>query len=73
MTSDGGTGVSDVQNFQWGTTTSPLTRGEARAVEQAMIERNPGFENKINSISPNHDWFDQAVEWGENWLRSNGL
>lgn len=54
-------------------TRSPLTRGEARAVEQALINRNPGFENLINSISPKHAWYDDAVAWGEAWLRANGL
>ena len=53
-------------------TSSPLTRGEARAVEQALIERNPGFENIRNSISPNHSHYQQAVDWGESWLTSNG-
>jgi RHS repeat-associated protein len=38
-------------------TPSPLTRGEARAVEQALIERNLGFENIRNSISPSHSYY----------------
>jgi len=54
-------------------TSSPVTRGEARAIEQALIERNPGFENIRNSISPNHPWYDQAVDWGESWLTKNGF
>jgi len=53
-------------------TQSPLTRGEARAVEQALIVENPGFQNIINSISPAHPYYQQAVDWGKNWLRSNG-
>ena len=53
-------------------TTSPVTRGEARAIEQALINRNPGFENIRNSISPNHSWYGEAVEWGEAWLRGAG-
>lgn len=32
-------------------TNEPVTRGQARSIEQALIARNPGFENKINSIS----------------------
>lgn len=53
-------------------TSDPLTRGQARAVEQALIARNPGFENAINSISPRHSYYQQAVDWGEAWLRANG-
>lgn len=55
-----------------GITGSPLTRGEARAVEQALIVRNPGFDNVRNSISPRHAWYGDAVAWGEAWLRANG-
>ncbi|MFC6092409.1 RHS repeat-associated core domain-containing protein [Saccharothrix lopnurensis] len=51
-------------------TKSPVTRGEARAIEQALINRNRG-ENKINSISPKHPYYDQAVKWGEAWLNRN--
>ncbi|HEV8628419.1 MAG TPA: hypothetical protein VG034_28635 [Acidimicrobiia bacterium] len=54
-------------------TSSSVSRGEARAIEQAMIERNPLFENAINSISPRHSWYQQAVDWGEQWLTGNGF
>lgn len=50
-----------------------LTRGQARAVEQAMIERSPGFENMRNSISPAHSYYRDAVDWGEEWLTRNGF
>lgn len=50
-----------------------VTRGEARAIEQALIVRNPGFENKINSISPNQPYYQQAVDWGESWLQGHGF
>ncbi|MGD7708309.1 hypothetical protein [Microlunatus sp. Y2014] len=54
-------------------TTEPLTRGQARSVEQALIVRNgAGFENKINSISPKHSYYGDAVNWGEAWLKQNG-
>jgi predicted GIY-YIG superfamily endonuclease len=52
-------------------TTEPVTRRQARAIEQAM-KANPSFSNKINSISPNRDWFNDAVNWGNNRLNSNG-
>jgi hypothetical protein len=54
-------------------TATSVTRGEARAIEQAMIVRNPGFQNARNSISPNHAWYDDAVSWGESWLQRAGL
>ena len=43
-------------------TGTPVTRGEARVIEQALIKNNPGFQNIRNSISPTHTWYEQAVE-----------
>jgi len=40
-----------------------LTRGQARAIEQAIIVHNPAFRNVINSISPSHTYYN-AVAWG---------
>lgn len=54
-------------------TTSPVTRGQGRAIEQAMMDRQPFFANKINSISPTQPHYQQAVNWGEAWLRGNGF
>jgi RHS repeat-associated protein len=51
----------------------PVTRDQARAVEQVLIEKNPDFLNKINSIAPTRLWYPQAITWGQNWLKSNGL
>jgi RHS repeat-associated protein len=52
----------------------PVTRGQARAIEQAVINRNRGiYQNIRNSISPNHEYYEGAVDWGEEWLRHNGL
>ncbi|NRG46524.1 GIY-YIG nuclease family protein [Bacillus sp. CRN 9] len=53
-------------------TDKPLTRRQARAIEQALINRNPQFSNKINSISPKRDWYKEAVNWGETWLENKG-
>jgi hypothetical protein len=53
-------------------TTSGVTRGDARAIEQAMIESNPGFQNIRNSISPQQPWYQDALNWGTSWLKSNG-
>lgn len=44
---------------------------EARAIEQALIVRNSGFENKIDSISPSQPCYQWAVDWGESWQRSS--
>jgi hypothetical protein len=38
-------------------TPTAVTRGEARAIEEALILRHPGFENKIHSISPKHSYY----------------
>ena len=54
-------------------TTEPLTRRQARAIEQAMIKNHPEYSNKINSISTKRDWYNDAVTWGEAWLREHGL
>ena len=54
-------------------TTEPLTRRQARAIEQAMIKNHPEYSNKINSISTKRDWYYDAVTWGEAWLREHGL
>lgn len=53
-------------------TTSSVTRGQARAIEQALMQRNPGFENIRNSISPTQPWYREAVNWGERYLQSIG-
>jgi hypothetical protein len=50
-----------------------LTRGEARAIELALIDSNPHFVNEINSISKKHEYYDDAVAWGNAWLAANGL
>lgn len=52
--------------------TSAASRGEARAIEEAVIVRNPGFENLRHSISPRHPWYREAVDWAEAWLKANG-
>lgn len=54
-------------------TSSPLTRGQARAVEEALFMRNPGFQNIRHPISPSHSWYQDALNWGESWLGRNGL
>ena len=53
-------------------TTEPLTRRQARAIEQAMIKNHPEYSNKINSISTKRDWYNDAVTWGKAWLREHG-
>ena len=53
-------------------TSSKLLRNQARAIEQAVIKNNPQFENVINSISEKREIYDDAVEWGESWLKKHG-
>ena len=53
-------------------TANPLTRRQARSVEQAIIIHNPHFTNKINSISPRRRLYNGHVRWGERWLDDNG-
>ena len=50
------------------TESGTVSRGEARAIEQALIVRDVG-ENLRNEISPLHPWYQQAVDWGEAWLQ----
>jgi hypothetical protein len=54
-------------------TAQPVTRGQARAVEQAIINNSPNFTNIRNSISPARPWHSNAVSWGQAWLRNNGI
>ncbi|MGC5809917.1 RHS repeat-associated core domain-containing protein [Ralstonia pseudosolanacearum] len=52
-------------------TNSQVTRDQARAIEQMIINKNPHFENQINSISPSRSWYESALEWARNWVRNN--
>lgn len=54
-------------------TTYSLTRNQARAVEQALILRNPQYINRINSISPKRPIYNDAVKWGNDFLKGMGL
>ncbi|KNC67897.1 hypothetical protein AC626_07945 [Pseudoalteromonas rubra] len=54
-------------------TSYSLTRNQARAVEQALILRNPQYLNRINSISPKRPIYNDAVKWGNNFLKGMGL
>ena len=59
-------------------TTQKLTRNQARAIEQALIQKygmgkNGGkLSNLINSISGKNKHQKQAVAWGQKWLKANG-
>lgn len=53
-------------------TDQPITRRQARAIEQAMIELNSQFSNKINSISSSRDWYADAITWAKKWLKDHG-
>ena len=57
----------------WEIAVTPLTKGQARSVEQALIEANPLYLNSINSISPTHAYYDAAVAWGNEWIALNAF
>jgi hypothetical protein len=46
---------------------------EIGTLPQALVVRNPGYDNIINSISPGHSYYQQAVDWGESWLNRKGF
>lgn len=50
-----------------------VSRGQARAIEEALIVRNPGFQNVRHEISPRHSWYQDALDWGTDWLMRQGL
>ncbi|HEX9504004.1 MAG TPA: DUF2341 domain-containing protein, partial [Patescibacteria group bacterium] len=51
---------------------TPLTRNQARGVEQVIKESNPQFENKINSISPKNSIYQGAKDFANGLLKSIG-
>ncbi|MEP1032377.1 hypothetical protein [Ekhidna sp.] len=66
------------------TTREALSRRQARAIEQVIINKNRienitsfgglrmfnlEFANAINSISPSRKWYAEAVSWAESWLK----
>lgn len=54
-------------------TQEQLTRRQAREIEQVMIENNPSFSNKINSISSKRDWYKDTIKWATQWLKDHGF
>lgn len=46
-------------------TSSPVTRGQARAIEQALMNKNPQFENIKNLIAPSRSWYQEAIQWAD--------
>jgi RHS repeat-associated protein len=50
-----------------------VTKDQARAIEQTILQLNPHFENEINSIASNRTWYQEAVEWGKQWLKNYGM
>ncbi|MGC7560395.1 RHS repeat domain-containing protein [Pasteurella sp. PK-2025] len=62
----------DIQKLK---NTGDLTRNQTRSVEQAIIHHRElnGIKGKnaINSISPKRAIYDDAIAWGEDWIRKN--
>ena len=50
-----------------------LTRFQARAVEQILIEHLPNLQNRINSISPTGRDYERAIQTGEEILQHFGF
>ena len=46
---------------------SGLTRNQARLIEQ-YYENGPNKLNKINSISPNNKYYEDAMKWAKIYL-----
>jgi RHS repeat-associated protein len=75
-------GTKFVGGLRAATTGSGVTKGQAKAIEQALIVRgraghapftSAGVQNRINSISPKHVYYNDAVQRGEARLRLNGF
>ncbi len=48
---------------------SGLTKNQARAIEQYLIENGPANAlNKANSISPNSKYYTEALQWAEDYI-----
>ena len=54
-------------------TTEKLTKNQARAVEQYLIENGPNLYNKINSIAKNSEYYEEAVKWAKRYVLENGI
>lgn len=52
---------------------SNLTRNQARAIEQYFIENGPNYYNKINSISPSSEYYEEALKWAIEYLEEVGF
>ncbi|WP_152990782.1 RHS repeat-associated core domain-containing protein [Sphaerimonospora mesophila] len=53
-----------------------LTRGQARAIEEAVIVRNKArgvsmLHNRIHSIDQRKIYYKRMLQWGEMWIRKN--
>ena len=51
---------------------SNLTRNQARAIEQYYIENGPNKLNKINSISKDSQYYNDAMKWAIKYIKKNG-
>lgn len=55
-------------------TNEKLTRNQAHSIEQYFIEKGPAnSENNINSISPNSEFYKQALKWANKYIKRNGI
>jgi RHS repeat-associated protein len=58
----------------WRVTSAPVTRDQARSIEQQFLNANRGqFENEINSIASTRTWYAEGLEWAAEWGKRNGF
>jgi len=48
-----------------------LTRNQVRAIEQYYIENGPSDLNKINSISPYSQYYEEALRWEAEYIKNH--
>ena len=49
-----------------------VTRGQALAIQEAVLEEQPEFINELHAISPFEAHYTASVAWGRAWLVLNG-
>jgi RHS repeat-associated protein len=62
-------GIYDLQKINEGN----LFRNQARCIEQVIKVKNPDFKNINNPINQNRAIYNEALNWGINWLKSMGI
>lgn len=73
ITTDLGTAFADPRfNSIREISATPVTRGQALAIQQAVHVVQTQYINNVNPISPSASYYAAAVAWGDAWLAVNG-